>query len=123
MLVNGIAKEQSMELRHLTQIDSISFDRDVIQAKSNAVVKLCSSWNGSSQLMGYALATFASQYQHIVRFFEIDIDDQPEIAEIYHIELVPTLLFFREGKLVDMLSGLSPRSIISSKIEYLISRN
>jgi thioredoxin 1 len=108
-----------MELSQFKQINARELEQHILLAKTNAVVKVCSSWSGSSHLLSNALSAFASDYRGRVDFYQIDIDEEPEVTETYRVELVPTLLFFRKGQLVDMLSGLMPRKIISAKLESL----
>jgi thioredoxin 1 len=112
-----------MELHQFKQITSSEFSQQVLKAEANAVVKLCSSWSGASQLLGYALSAMANDFKGLVDFYQVDIDSEPELSEAYRVELIPTLLFFRRGKLVDMQAGLTSRKVILSKLELLISNN
>jgi thioredoxin 1 len=112
-----------MELQQFKTINAQELKDTILSKDINAVVKLCSSWSGSSHLLGYALSSFADRYIGQVDFYQIDIDDEPELTETYRVELVPTLLFFKRGKLVDKLSGLTPRNTISARIDMLVSNN
>jgi thioredoxin 1 len=94
----------------------------VVESKANAVVKLFTEWSGASQLLGFALLDFANQYHGKVEFFQVDIDADPALSDHFRIDLLPTLLFFKDGKLVDKLSGLNQRKTISSKINQLINQ-
>jgi thioredoxin 1 len=94
----------------------------VVDSKANAVVKLFTEWSGASQLLGFALLDFANQYHGKIEFFQVDIDADPALTDHFRIDLLPTLLFFKEGKLVDKLSGLNQRKTISSKINQIINQ-
>jgi thioredoxin 1 len=109
-----------MRLPHFKTITSAN---EIICAKQNAVVKLYSAINGASQLLSYALADFAPRYKNQVEFYHVDIDESPAFPEEYHVELLPALLFFKEGRLVDMLTGLPQRTLIASKIDTLLTRS
>jgi thioredoxin 1 len=109
-----------MELPNFKAISQDQVNHQIIALKADAVVKLCSAFNGASQLLAYALAEFQHQYQGSVEFYQIDIDADPGLTDQYHIDLLPTLLFFKKGELVDKISGLTSRTMISSRIHGLI---
>ncbi len=109
-----------MELPNFKAINQEQVDHEIIESKADAVVKLCSAFNGASQLLAYALAEFQNQYRGIIEFYQVDIDNDPDLTERYHIDLLPTLLFFKKGQLVDKVCGLTSRTMISSRIHDLV---
>jgi thioredoxin 1 len=117
------ANKLAMYLPHFESISPAEANEKIVLAGKNAVVKLYSAINGASQLLSYALAEFAPRYQEKVSFYHIDLDANPSISEEYHVKLLPAILFFKEGKLVDVLAGLTPRTIIASKINKLFTDN
>lgn len=54
-----------------------------------------------------------------MRFVKVNIDDEPEIARVYGITSVPTLLFFRDGQLADRVNGLPPPAVLKAKLDGL----
>ncbi len=110
-----------MEATEVKTITGKEFTEWVVQSKANAVVKLFAEWSGASQLLGFALMDLANEYHGKIEFYQIDIDADPSIADQFAVDLLPTLLFFKEGTLVDKLSGLSQRRTISSKINQILN--
>jgi thioredoxin 1 len=105
------------------KITAKEFTQQIKEGKARAVIKLSSKWSGTSHLMELALSALAIDYQDEVDFYQIDVDTDPGIRDEYRVEFVPAFLFFRDGNLVDMISGLIPRSTISSKIQLLINKS
>jgi thioredoxin 1 len=110
-----------METKAIERISSDQFVSKILMPKADALVKISSTWNGASQMLAHTLQNLAVQYNDKVNFFCIDHDAESALAVTYRIESVPTLLFFKQGRLVDKLSGLTHRTIISNKLHQLIN--
>jgi thioredoxin 1 len=110
-----------MENQQVKKITSQEFVNNVVRAKANAVVNLFTQWSGASHLLDFVLSDVASQYRDQLEFYQVDLDTEPSLSDTYRVELVPTLLFFRNGKLVDKLAGLNHRQKISERIENLVT--
>lgn len=104
----------------IQQITFDQFQRKVLAQKANALVKIGTTWNGANQMIFQTLQDMALQYGGQVDFFSIDYDSQSSFTLAYHIEDTPAILFFKEGTLVDKLSGLTHRAVISHKIYQLV---
>jgi thioredoxin 1 len=110
-----------MENNTVTKISSQEFIERIVLSKQDALVKVTSAWSGAGQLLGHAIQDLAAQYTK-VNFFSIDYDAESALAATYRVEPIPTLLFFKKGTLVDKLSGLTHKSIISDKINQLVNQ-
>lgn len=104
----------------IQQITSDQFQHKVVVNKANALVKIGAAWNGANQMIAQTLQDMALQYGSQVDFFSIDYDPQSTFTNIYRIEDTPTILFFKKGTLVDKLSGLTQRAVISHKLCQLV---
>lgn len=91
----------------------------VITSKTNVLVKIGSTWNGASQIISQTLQDMALQYGNQVDFFSIDYEPESALVLAYQVDTTPTILFFKEGALIDKLCGLAHRAIISHKISQL----
>ncbi len=103
------------------QISSEQFLEQIITGKLNALVKFTSAWNGSAQLLCQTLDDLATQYTGKVNFFLVDTEEEEQLAKAYQVNSTPTILFFKQGTLVDKFSGLAQKSVLSNKIEQLTS--
>lgn len=105
----------------LEEITAEQIASRIVLKKADAIVKISSDWNGASQMVCCTLQAQAEQYSDKVDFFSINYETEPSLSHTYGVANVPTILFFKKGMLVDKLSGLAHRTIISNKIFQLIN--
>ena len=86
-----------------------------------SLVKLKTEWSGTRQILKPIYNDLANSYKGIVGFFTIDVEVEKGIEAEYGIMELPTILFFRDGKIIDHAVGLTSRNILITKIENAIS--
>ena len=59
----------------------------------------------------------ATQYDGKVKFAKVDVDDQQKYAGQFGIRSIPTLLIFKDGKVVDQVIGAVPKGVLDGKIK------
>ena len=84
---------------------------------SNIVLDFTASWCGPCQVIGPEFEKFSKEenFQH-VKFYKVDVDDNEELCEAYDINCMPTFIFLKDKKQVDLLSGASVQ-VLREKIE------
>jgi|TARA_Y100000991_G_scaffold187690_1_gene152791 thioredoxin len=84
---------------------------------SNIVLDFTASWCGPCQVIGPEFEKFSKEeiFQH-VKFYKVDVDDNEELCEAYDINCMPTFIFLKNKKQVDLLSGASVQ-VLREKIE------
>lgn len=103
------------------QITSEQFMERIIEQKADALVKVSTSVNAASQLLCRTLQELSTHYSDRINFFQLDHEMNASLTASYLVDRLPTLLFFKNGTLVDRLSGLTHRSIISGKLNQLLT--
>lgn len=86
-------------------MDSLDFD-EIISGEDLTIIDFSASWCMPCRMLTPILEQVADKMPD-VNFYNIDIDDNEEVAKRYRIFSVPTLLAFKEGKVVDSLVGLN----------------
>ena len=69
------------------------------------------------------METLSEEYEGKVKIAKIDVDANPEASMKYGVRSIPTLLFLKNGEVVDKQIGLSTKGAISSKIDNLLSND
>ena len=87
---------------------------DVIKNKQPVLVDFHATWCGPCKQMAPELLKFARQNTGKLRVIKIDIDKNPALASQYQIQGVPTLVLFKEGKVLWRQSGAMSSSQLSS---------
>lgn len=94
----------------------------LIAENSVVVVDFGATWCGPCRALAPAIENLAATYQGKAVVGSIDIEESPETTEKYAIRSVPTILFFKDGKMVPDLKtvGLTPEKKLADKIDTLL---
>jgi thioredoxin 1 len=88
------------------------------------LVHFKNEWNGACQILAPVYEDLAHAYKGTAKFLTIDAEKNKMLMLEYGVMEIPTILFFRNGEMVDHVSGLVSKNTIISKIENaLISTN
>ena len=96
--------------------DSV-FEAEVLNSEQLVVVDFWAPWCGPCRKLGPVLDEVASEFEGKVKFVKMNTDESLETAKNYSISGLPSLLVFKDGKAVERLLGLMPKTSIISNIE------
>jgi len=85
------------------------------------VVDCWAPWCGPCRMISPVIEELASDYAGKVVFGKLNVDENPAVAAEYGIMSIPTLLFARNGEVVDRLIGAAPRQIIEAKLRQILA--
>jgi len=88
----------------LTFTDS-TFDTDVINSEVPVLVDFWAEWCGPCRMMGPTVDQVATEYSGKVKVGKLDVDSNQQTAARYGIRGIPTLLLFKDGKIVEQKVG------------------
>ena len=100
-----------------TAITSADFEKTITDNEI-VFVDFWATWCGPCKMLAPVLEKAAEELTN-VQFYKVDIDEEMELANQYKIMTVPTLLFFKDGKLVFQNSGVISRKQLESMLERL----
>lgn len=103
------------------QIGKNNFRREVIENKTLSLVQFKKEWNGASQIIEPVYNDLAKAYNGVVNFYTVDVEKEAGLDTEYGVMDIPTILFFKSGKIIDHAIGLTPKNILISKIEHAIA--
>ncbi len=98
-----------MSSENLTPVNDANFADEVLKADKPALVDFWAPWCGPCKALGPLVEALADQYHDKVKVAKINIDDNPKTAASYGVRSIPTLILFKEGKVLDTLIGLVPK--------------
>ena len=93
--------------------------KEIIEEKKNAVIEYWAPWCTYCRRIGPAYEKVAAEYGDKLVVGKCNIDDEPEIASLNDIEVIPTFVFYKDGQAVDGI--VAPDS--KAKIEEFINKN
>ena len=79
------------------------------------VVDFWATWCGPCRMIAPILEQLAIEYTGKVRVAKLDVDSNQQTAMRYNVRSIPTLLFFKDGKLVDQVIGAVPKAALAAK--------
>jgi thioredoxin 1 len=94
---------------------------DFIKQYPVVVVDCWAPWCGPCRMISPVIEELASDYAGKVVFGKLNVDENPAVAAEYGIMSIPTLLFARNGEVVDRLIGAVPRQIIEAKLRQILA--
>ena len=97
-----------------------SFEGEVIKSSLPVLVDLWAPWCGPCQMVGPVVEKLSEEYEGRFKFCKVNVDESPRTAAAYKVMSIPTLLFFKDGKAVDMVVGAVPKQLLQPKIDGLL---
>jgi thioredoxin 1 len=98
-----------------------TFDQEVLQSQSLVMVDFWATWCGPCKIIAPVVEELAKEYAGKVTFAKVNTDENPDLASRYNIRGIPTLMFFKEGKVLDQVVGAVPKAQLKSKIDSLLT--
>jgi len=93
---------------------------EMINSTTPTLVDFYATWCGPCKMMSPLLEQVASEMGDETKIIKVDIDKNRDAAAQYGIRSVPTLILFKEGKIVWRQSGLPPKNLITESIKKFI---
>lgn len=100
-----------------------SFAREVLTTDTSVLVDCWAPWCGPCRTLSPVIDELASDYANGVKVVKLNVDENPATATQYGIRSIPTMLFFREGRLVERLVGALPKQEIEKHLLAIIKTN
>lgn len=98
-----------------------TFDKDVVQSTVPVLVDFWAPWCGPCRMLSPIIEELATEYAGKVRVAKINTDDHPNSAGRFKISGIPTLLFFKGGKLIEQLVGVHSKAEIKKRLDSMLA--
>ena len=96
-------------------VTDADFESEIEKHQGLAVVDFWAEWCGPCRLIAPIVDQLAAEYQGKAKVAKLDVDTNQRTAMKYNVRSIPTVLFFKNGKLVDQVVGAVPRAHLESK--------
>ncbi len=107
------------QLQSVITLDADNFDREVLQNDQPLLVDFWSDWCPPCKAIGPIIEELATEFDGVARVGTVDVDGNKSLAQRFAITSIPTLLFFRNGEVVDRIQGVVPKRDLTAKLTEL----
>ncbi len=107
---------------NVVTLDTDNFEREVLQSEQPVLVDFWADWCPPCKAIGPVIEEIATEFEGVARVGKVDVDQNKSLAERYAIGSIPSLLFFRNGEVVDRVQGVVPKSELTVKLTALSER-
>ena len=102
----------------MLELKNSQFKKEIADFKGLAIVDFWAPWCGPCLVLGPIFETLAEHYKDIsVKFAKVNVDNENDLAMQFGVQSIPTVKFFKNGKVVDEFVGVLPKEKIKSIIE------
>ena len=108
--------KSSPNVRHITQDE---FTNEVTRCSQPVVVDFYATWCEPCRVLSPLLDRVADDYTNKIKFVKVNVDESPELAQIYQVQTLPMVLIFKDGKVTDLISVLPTEAELRIKLDVL----
>ncbi|MDP4281543.1 MAG: thioredoxin [Bacteroidota bacterium] len=97
-----------------------TFEEKILKAEKLAVVDFSAEWCGPCRMVAPIIHELESEYEGRIVVGEVNVDDNPKVSAEYRVRNIPTVLFFKNGQVVDKQVGAVPKASFKALVEKYI---
>jgi len=94
-----------------------NFQKEVLDSEILVLVDFWANWCGPCKLIAPIIEELAKEYDSKIKIGKLDVDENSRVATQYGVMSIPTLIFFKNGKVMEQVIGACSKSDLRKKIE------
>ena len=105
----------------ILEVSDATFDQEVLKSEQPVLVDFWAVWCGPCRAIAPIVEGIATSYAGKVKVAKVNVDENSATPSRYGIRGIPTLLFFKGGKVADQVVGFVSQEAIEDKIKHLLA--
>ena len=102
------------------EITDANFEQLVTKSDKPVLLDFWAEWCGPCRMVGPVVDELAKDYEGKAIIGKVNVDDNATISSMFGVRNIPTILFFKDGKVVDKQVGAVPKSVLDAKLKALL---
>jgi len=90
---------------------------EILNSEKPVMVDFWAEWCGPCKMVGPLVEEMAGEYDGKAVIAKVDVDNNPNVSAKYGIRSIPTMLFFKDGEIVDRQIGAVPKNVLTTKLD------
>ena len=100
-----------------------TFKEEVLDADSPVLVDFWATWCGPCRVIAPVIEELAEDFEGRAVIAKMDVDENQMVPMNYNIRSIPTLLIFKDGQVVDQITGAARKKVIADKLENALAQH
>lgn len=102
------------------ELTDANFDEVALNSDKPVLVDFWAEWCGPCRMVGPIVEELANEYDGKAVVGKVDVDKNQAISMKYGIRNIPTIIFLKNGEMVDKSVGAVPKNVLSEKLDNLL---
>jgi thioredoxin 1 len=102
---------------HAVNVTDANFKAEVLESKVPVLVDFWASWCGPCKMIAPIIEDVAKECDKRLKVCKLNVDDNPKVATKYQVMSIPTLIFFKDGRVMDQVVGALGKADLKRKVE------
>lgn len=103
------------------ELTDSNFQEQILEKDGVAVVDFWAEWCGPCRMIGPHIEEMAKEYDGKALIAKVNVDHNPEISMKYGVRSIPTVLYIKNGEVVDKQVGATSKNILAGKLDAILA--